>query len=95
MGSKCNALDVFLQHCQFLSFDEYGHIPQRGNPKYIPRYLVQSLIDLYQRLFKELWTLGRNVAVDESMIKYCGLAMDSVQYMPAKPIKHGIKVNVM
>jgi hypothetical protein len=26
------------------------------------------------------------------MIKYCGCAVAFIQYMPAKPIKHGIKV---
>ena len=26
------------------------------------------------------------------MIKYCGRAVAFIQYMPAKPIKHGIKV---
>ena len=30
--------------------------------------------------------------IDESIIKYMGRAVTFVQYMPAKPIKHGIKV---
>ena len=38
------------------------------------------------------WTLGERVCVDESMIKYMGKYVTFVQYMPAKPIKHGIKV---
>ena len=32
------------------------------------------------------------MVVDESMIKYMGRAIAWVQYMPRKPIKHGIKV---
>jgi len=32
------------------------------------------------------------MTIHESMIKYCGRAVAFVQYMPAKPIKHGIKV---
>ena len=30
--------------------------------------------------------------INKSMIKYCGRAVAFAQYMPAKPIKHGIKV---
>ena len=40
------------------------------------------------------WTPGRDITIDESMIKYKGRAVCWVQYMPAKPIKHGIKVFV-
>ena len=32
---------------------------------------------------------------DESMIRYMGRAIEYVQYMPTKPIKHGIKVYAM
>ena len=35
---------------------------------------------------------GERVCVDESMIKYMGKFILFVQYMPAKPIKHGLKV---
>ncbi len=38
------------------------------------------------------WIVGVNVTINESMIKYCGNAIEFVQYMPKKPIKHGIKV---
>ena len=38
---------------------------------------------------------GKHVTIDESMIKYMGRAVFFVQYMPAKPIKHGIKVFVV
>ena len=41
---------------------------------------------------RKVWTAGQHVTIDESMIKYCGWAVAFVQYMPAKPIKHGIKV---
>ena len=40
----------------------------------------------------KVWTAGRNITIDESMILYSGRAIKWVQYMPAKPIKHGIKV---
>jgi len=44
---------------------------------------------------KLAWILGEKISVDESMIKYMGRAVTWVQYMPRKPIKHGIKVFAM
>ena len=41
---------------------------------------------------QKAWTAGRHVLIDESMIRYMGRAISYVQYIPAKPIKHGIKV---
>ena len=41
---------------------------------------------------QKAWTIGQKFCVDEAMIKYKGCAIKWVQYMPAKPIKHGIKV---
>jgi hypothetical protein len=38
------------------------------------------------------WDAAMEICIDESMIKYMGRAITFVQYMPAKPIKHGIKV---
>ena len=43
-------------------------------------------------MMQKSWTAGEKVTIDESMIKYKGRAVCFVQYMPAKPIKHGIKV---
>ena len=58
----------------------------------------------YDRLFKvsyalntmlngirKAWVAGQRVTIDKSMIKYMGRAVPFVQYMLAKPIKHGIK----
>ncbi len=39
-----------------------------------------------------MWSAGKKLSLDKSMIKYCGCAVAFVQYMPAKLIKHGIKV---
>jgi hypothetical protein len=36
--------------------------------------------------------VGQHITIDESMIKYCGRTVAFIQYMLAKPIKHGIKV---
>jgi hypothetical protein len=41
---------------------------------------------------RKAWSAGMNITIDESMIRYSGRAISWVQYMPAKPIKHGVKV---
>ena len=38
------------------------------------------------------WIVGKRITIDESMIKDCVRAISFIQYMPKKPIKHGIKV---
>ena len=40
---------------------------------------------------RKAWVAGQHVTIDESMIHYMGRAISYVQYMPTKPIKHGIK----
>jgi hypothetical protein len=41
---------------------------------------------------RKSWNAGERVTIDESMIRYNGRAVDFVQYLPKKPIKHGLKV---
>lgn len=49
---------------------------------------MQEVMSQMQKAYR----LGCKICVDESMIKYKGKYVRFVQYMPAKPIKHGIKV---
>jgi hypothetical protein len=55
-------------------------------------FKVRYPLDIIGKELRKVWTAGQHVTIDESMIKYCGRAVAFVQYMPAKPIKHGIKV---
>ena len=41
---------------------------------------------------RDAWTAGKKLTINESMIRYMGKAISFVQYMPLKPINHGIKV---
>ena len=47
--------------------------------------------EMMKRIWKA-WTARKPANVDKRMIPYMGRAVLYVQYMPAKPIKHGIKV---
>ncbi len=49
-------------------------------------------MDVIGNGMRKIWTVGQHITIDKSMIKYCGCAVAFIQYMPAKPIKHGIKV---
>ncbi len=60
----------------------------KNNPLFKVSYVMDKLMDGLRRA----WNAGEKITIDESMIKYCGRAVAFVQYMPAKPIKHGIKV---
>lgn len=55
---------------------------------------VRPLLQKLQERFSSVYTPGRNLAVDEAMIKFQGRS-SLKQYMPKKPIKHGIKVWVL
>ena len=46
---------------------------------------------MMKRMWKA-WTARKHITIDKRMIRYMVRAMLYVQYMPAKPIKHGIKV---
>jgi hypothetical protein len=49
-------------------------------------------LDAIGKGLRKVWTAGKDITIDESMIKYCSRAVAFIQYMPAKPIKHSIKV---
>ena len=49
-------------------------------------------LDIMMKSMCAAWTVVNHVTINESMIRYMGRAGSYIQYMPAKPIKHGIKV---
>lgn len=85
-------LDAFRQHLRYVAFGDYRNRPDTKDPMHDRLWRVRSLLIYFKKVFQQMWTLGKHIAVDESMIKYSGRAISFVQYMPAKPIKHGIKV---
>ena len=85
--------DAFCNIRRFLHFVDNTKLPKgKSDHRWSPLQKVQSVIDHFSEKFAQGWRLGKNLCIDESMIKYTGRAISWVQYMPAKPIKHGIKV---
>ena len=64
----------------------------RDHPNYDPLFKVRRMLNTIMDGIRKAWSAGMNISIDESMIRYSGRAVSWVQYMPAKPIKHGIKV---
>ena len=66
----------------------------KGQPGYDPLFKVAYPLKIMMAGIGSAWQAGQAIAIDESMIKYAGKAVSFVQYMPAKPIKHGLKMFV-
>jgi hypothetical protein len=81
---------TFLQ--TYIHFSVGSEQKLQGDPKYDPLFKVRLFIDALMASIKACWNAGDRVAIDESMIRYRGRAVSFIQYMPRKPIKHGLKV---
>ena len=64
---------------------------ERNVAGYDPLFKVRYPLEVMMKGMRGAWIAGQHVTIDESMIKYMGRAVTFIQYMPAKPIKHGIK----
>ena len=82
---------------RFHKLMEYLHISdrvteaQRGDPNYDKLAKIQPMLKIVQQTFQDYYKPGKEQTIDEGMIAYKG-KLSFMQYMLAKPIKHGIKV---
>ena len=90
----CNAMKrnayKFLR--RYIHFCDNNEIKKPGEKDYDQLFKVRYVLDTVGAGIRRAWNAGKRVTIDKSMIKYMGRAMTYVQYIPAKPIKHGIKV---
>ena len=84
-----DAFEFLRRHIHFAENDQRKN---KGEPGYDPLFKVQYVLDEIGKGLIKVLQAGKNLSLDKSMIKYCGRAVAFVQYTPAKPIKHGIKV---
>ena len=84
-----NAFEFLQRNIHFVDNSKHK---KSGTPGYDPLFKVCYVLDMFMNGIMLAWIAGALVTIDESMIKYMGRAVSYVQYMPAKPIKHGIKV---
>ena len=83
--------DRYESLCRYLHMNDSQQQPARNDPHYDPLYKVRPVLDMCQHTFLEQYIPGREVSIDEAMVKYKGRVFFR-QYMPKKPIKWGIKV---
>ena len=84
--------DAFKFCRRFLHLSRTITPNHRVNSGYDPLSKVRYVMKTIMAALRSGWIAGKRVTIDESMIKYCGRAISFIQYMPKKPIKHGIKV---
>jgi hypothetical protein len=81
---------IFLRN--YLHFSRTKDQKSSGQRGYDPLFKVRRIINMLMGRIRSVWIAGDRVTIDESMIRYMGRAIAFIQYMPRKPIKHGIKV---
>jgi len=85
--------DNYLQMRRYIHFVDSESLPRLpSDTEWHPLQKIMPVLSTVQQQMQMAWTLGKNIVIDESMILYNGRAIQWVQYMPRKPIKHGIKV---
>lgn len=86
--------DRFSLILRFLHLNDSSKYIPKGQPGYDPLYKLRPFMDPLLENFKAAYELGREVAVDESMIGFKG-RLYFIQYMPDKPTKWGMKAFVL
>ena len=76
----------------YIHFADNDTRSPRGTRGYDVLFKIRYAMNTIINGIRKCWHAGKRVTIDESMIRYMGRAVNFVQYMPAKPIKHGIKV---
>lgn len=70
----------------------FSKCKKKGEDGYDPLFKVKLALDAFDKGNRAAWNAGKCMTIDESMIRCMGRAVEYVQYMPIKPIKHTIKV---
>ena len=84
--------DEFEFMRRYIHFADNYKWPKTMDKNYDPLFKVTYVLKEVRFGIRRVWHAGKDVLLDESMIKYCGHAVAFIEFMPAKPIKHGIKV---
>ena len=74
----------------FLHFNDNETRIERGNEGYDPLHKVRPLLHIIDPLYSQIYSPKRELSIDESMIKFKGRVFFR-QFLPAKPIRFGIK----
>lgn len=84
----CNRFQKILK---YLHVSSRSDEPSRNDPSFDKLFKVRPMISTLSDTFRRYYTLHREVSIDEAMVAFAG-RLSYRQYMPAKPVKRGIKV---
>lgn len=85
------ARDRYFQIMRYLHFtDNRDKVKDRDSPGYDKLFKIRKLLDLLLPRFTEVYSPERNLAVDETLIKFKG-RVHFRQFIPIKPGRFGIK----
>ena len=76
---------------QYLHVSDHTAERPRNDPNYDKLAKIRPMLEMVKQTFKDHYMPGKHQTIDEGMIAYKG-RLSYMQYMPAKPIKRGIKV---
>ena len=86
--------DRFREILRYIHVVDNTQAPSRSDPNYDKLWKVRPLITALEKNYRELYSPHQQLSIDESMIgTKCRLSF--IQYMPAKPVKWGVKVWVL
>ena len=80
----------FLQILRYLHFADNSLVPRPDSPDFNKLYKIQPLLDLIIPRFRAVYSPERQLAVDETLIKFKG-KVHFRQFIPIKPGRFGIK----
>ena len=80
----------FLQILRYLHFADNSCAPPHDSADYNKLYKIQPFLDLVIARFQEVYTPERQLAIDETLIKFKG-KIHFRQFIPIKPGRFGIK----
>ena len=80
----------FVQILRYLHFADNNLAPRPDSPDYNKLYKIQPVLDLVVPRFKAVYHPKRELAVDETLIKFKG-RVHFRQFIPSKPGRFGIK----
>ncbi len=92
--ADCISRDRYTEISRYLHFVDNSTVLPRTSPAYDRLGKIRPILKHLQSQFSAVYTPGRDLAIDEAMIKFQGRS-SMKQYMPMKPIKRGIKVWVL
>ena len=80
----------FLQILRYLHFADNSLVPRPDSPDFNKLYKIQPLLDLIIPRFRAVYSPERQLAVNETLIKFKGKVYFR-QFIPIKPGRFGIK----